>query len=88
MGAISYPFQRWKNVQCLYCQKIFQYKRDQVFNYFGYNAKSTLIVCPKMPPVVKQKFISCGNIVPTRMSALELWGTRGPLGSIGIAYSS
>jgi hypothetical protein len=47
-------------------------------NHFGYNAKSTLNMCPKIPPVLKEKFISCGNIMPTRMSTVELWGTRGP----------
>jgi hypothetical protein len=57
-------------------------------NHFGYNAKSTLIVCPKIPPTLKEKFISCGNIAPTRMSAMELWGTGGPLGSAGPARSS
>jgi hypothetical protein len=75
-------------VQCLYCQKTFQYKRDQVINHFGYNAKSTLVVCPKIPPALKEKFISCGNVVLPRMSAMELWDMRGPPVSVGPARSS
>jgi hypothetical protein len=71
-------FEDGNNVQCLYCQKTFQYKWDRVMNHFGYNAKSTLIVCPKIPPTLKEKFISCRNIVPARMSTVELWNTRGP----------
>jgi hypothetical protein len=59
-----------------------------VFNHFGYNAKSTLIVCLKILPAMKEKFISCGNIVPARMFAMEVWSTKGPPGSTGIAYLS
>jgi hypothetical protein len=57
-------------------------------NHFGYNAKSTLIVCPKIPLVLKEKFISCKNIVPARMSIVELWGTGGSPGSARAAISS
>jgi hypothetical protein len=56
-------------------------------NHFGYNAKPTLIVCPKIPLTLKEKFISCGNIVLVRMSVVELWGTGGPPRSIGAACS-
>ena len=52
-------------------------------NHFGYNANLTLIVYPKTPPTLKEKFISYGNIEPTRMSAMDLWSTRGPPRSIG-----
>jgi hypothetical protein len=62
-------------VKCLYYQKEFQYKKDRVMNHFGYNARSTQIVCPNIPPALKDKFVTCNNVVPTRMSALELWGT-------------
>jgi hypothetical protein len=37
---------------------------------------------------MKQKFTSCGGIVPARMSPLEVWGTGGLLGSIGTMCSS
>jgi hypothetical protein len=81
-------FKDGNNMQCLYCHKTFQYKRDWVMNHFGYKAKSTLIVCPKIPPALKEKFISCGNIESTRMSAIELWSTGGPPRSVGAACSS
>jgi hypothetical protein len=57
-------------------------------NHFGYNAKSTLIVCLKILPTLKEKFISCKNIVPLKVSAVELWGTGGRLVSTGPARSS
>jgi hypothetical protein len=81
-------FDDGKNVQCKYCDKTFQYKSDRAFNHFGYNAKSTQTICPKMPTALKQKFISCGGIMPTRMSHTEMWGTGGPKGDTGAAYSS
>jgi hypothetical protein len=46
-------------------------------NHFGYNAKSTQVVCPKIPPTLKEKFMTCNNVVPPRMSAVELRGTGG-----------
>jgi hypothetical protein len=57
-------------------------------NHFGYNAKSTIVVFPKIPPVLKEKFISCESIVPPRMSTVELWDTGGPLVSVGPARLS
>jgi hypothetical protein len=75
-------------MQCLYCQKTFQYKRDRVMNHFGYNAKLILVVCPKIPPALKEKFITCNNVVPPRMSAMELWDTGGPPVSAGPTRSS
>jgi hypothetical protein len=75
-------------VQCLYCQKSFQYKKDRVMNHFGYNAKSTQVRCPNIPLALKEKFVTCNNVVPPRMFALELWGTGGPLISAGLARSS
>jgi hypothetical protein len=81
-------FDEGKSVKCLYCQKEFQYKKDRVMNYFGYNARSTQIVCPNIPPALKDKFVTCNNVVPPRMSALELWDTGGPLVSVVPARSS
>jgi hypothetical protein len=81
-------FDEGKSVQCLYCQKSFQYKRDWVMNHFGYNAKSTQVMCLKIPPTLKEKFMTCNNIVPPRMFAVELWGTWGPPVSAGPARSS
>jgi hypothetical protein len=81
-------FDDGKNAQCKYCDKTFQYKSDRAFNYFGYNAKSTQTICPKMPTALKQKFISYGGIMPTRMSHTEMWGTGGPGGGMGAACSS
>jgi hypothetical protein len=72
VGAISYLFEDGKNMQCLYYQKTFQYKRDWVFNHFGYAAKLFLIMCSKIPLGVKLKFISFGEIMPMRMSPLEI----------------
>jgi hypothetical protein len=57
-------------------------------NYFGYNARSIQVVCPNISPVLKDKFVTCNNVVPLRMSALELWDTRGPPVSVGLARSS
>jgi hypothetical protein len=57
-------------------------------NHFGYNAKSSQVVCPNIPPALKDKFVTCNNIVPPRMSALELWGRGGPPESAGLARSS
>jgi hypothetical protein len=65
-------------VQCFHCQKSFQYKRDWVMNHFGYNAKSTQFVCPNIPLALKEKSVTCNNVVPPRMSAVELWGMGGP----------
>jgi hypothetical protein len=50
VGGISNLFDDGKNVQCKYCDKIFQYKSDRAFNHFGYNAKSTKPFAPKCPP--------------------------------------
>jgi hypothetical protein len=47
-------------------------------NHFGYNARSTQVMCPNITPALKDKFVTCNNVVPSRMSALELWGTGGP----------
>jgi hypothetical protein len=57
-------------------------------NDFGYNAKSTVVICPKIPPALKEKFITCNNVVPPRMSAVELWGTGGLPVSVGPAHLS
>jgi hypothetical protein len=57
-------------------------------NHFGYNAKLTQVVCPNIPPVLKEKFVTCNNVVPPRMSAVELWDTGGPPVSVGPAHSS
>jgi hypothetical protein len=81
-------FDEGKSVKCLYCQKEFQYKKDWVMNHFGYNARSTQVLCPNIPPALKDKFVTCNNIVPPRMSALELWDTGGPPVSVAPARSS
>jgi hypothetical protein len=57
-------------------------------NHFGYNAKSTQVMCPNIPLALKEKFVTCNNIVPPRMSAVELWGTGGPPVSVGPARLS
>ena len=57
-------------------------------NHFGYNVRSTQVVCPNIPPALKDKFVTCNNVVPSRMFALELWCTGGPLVSTGPARSS
>ena len=57
-------------------------------NHFGYNARLTQVVCPNIPLALKDKFVTCNNVVPSRMSALELWDTGGPLVSAGPARSS
>jgi hypothetical protein len=77
-------FDDGKNAQCKYCDKTFQYKSDRAFNHFGYNAKSTQTICSKMPIALKQNFLSCGGIMPTRMSHLEMWGTGGLKGIRGL----
>jgi hypothetical protein len=57
-------------------------------NHFGYNAKSTQVVYPNIPPALKEKFVTCNNVVSPRMSTVELWGTGGLLVSTGPARSS
>ena len=52
-------------------------------NHFGYNARSPQVMCPNIPQAMKDKFATCNNIVSLRMSALELWDTRGPPVSAG-----
>jgi hypothetical protein len=59
-----------------------------MFDHFGHNEKLSLIVCSKIPPSTKQKFTSCGGIVPARMSPLEICCTGGPLRSIGTVFLS
>jgi hypothetical protein len=51
-------FDEGKSVKCLYCQKEFQYKKDRVMNHFGYNARSTQVVCPNILPALKDKFVT------------------------------
>ena len=46
-------------------------------NHFGYNIRSTQVVCLNIPLALKDKFVTYKNIVPLRMSALELWDTGG-----------
>jgi hypothetical protein len=57
-------------------------------NHFGYNAKSIQVVCPNILPTLKEKFVTSNNVVPPRMSTVELWGTRGPPVSAGPTRSS
>ena len=57
-------------------------------NHFSYNERSTQVVCPNILPALKNKFVTCNNVVPPRMSPLELWDTRGPLISVGPACLS
>ena len=75
-------------MQYKYYDKTFQYKSNQAFNHFGYNAKSTQTICLKMPTALKHKFISCGGIMLIRMLHIEMWGTRGLEGGTGAAYSN
>jgi hypothetical protein len=46
-------------------------------NHFGYNTRSTQVVCPNIPLALNDKFVTCNNVVPPRMSALELWDIGG-----------
>jgi hypothetical protein len=57
-------------------------------NHFGYNVKSTQVVCPNIPPALKEKFVTCNTVVSPRMFAVELWGMGGPPVSAGPARSS
>ena len=45
-------------------------------------------MCLKILPILKENFITYNNVVPPRMSAMELWGTRGPPISVGPAHLS
>jgi hypothetical protein len=38
-------------------------------------AKSLRAICTKMPMVVREQFKHCGNVVPRRMSHVEMYGT-------------
>jgi hypothetical protein len=57
-------------------------------NHFGYNAKSTQVVCLNISPALKEKFVTCNNVVSPRISVLELWGTGSPPVSVTPARSS
>ena len=57
-------------------------------NHFGYNARSTQVMCPNIPLALKDKFITCNNVVSPRIFALELWATGGPPVSVGPAHLS
>jgi hypothetical protein len=45
-------------------------------------------MCPNIPPALKEKFVTCNNVVPPRRSAVELWNTGGPPVSAGPTCSS
>jgi hypothetical protein len=47
-------------------------------NHFDYNARSTQVMGPNIPPALKDKFVTYNNVVPLRMSTLKLWGAGGP----------
>ena len=51
------------------------YRIDQCLEHYGYKAKAQKSICTKMPMAMKQRFQNCGNVVPTRMSHVELYGT-------------
>jgi hypothetical protein len=54
------------------------YRRDCCLEHYGYQTnleKSLRAICTKMPAVVRDRFKHCDNVVPGRMSHVEMYGT-------------
>jgi hypothetical protein len=62
-------------VECMYCKKQFPYQRNRCFEHYPYQAKIQRIIYTMMPMVVRWRFQNCGNVVPTRMAHMEIYGT-------------
>jgi hypothetical protein len=46
-----------------------------VLEHYGYQAKTQRVICTKMLAAVRRWFQNCGNVVPARMTLVELYGT-------------
>jgi hypothetical protein len=54
------------------------YRRDRCLEHYGYQTnleKSLRAICTKMQVAVRDRFKHCGNVVPGRMSHVEMYGT-------------
>jgi hypothetical protein len=60
-------------VECIFCKKLMSYRRDRCLEHYGYQAKSLRAICTKMSVAVRERFKDCGNVVPGRMSHVELY---------------
>jgi hypothetical protein len=54
------------------------YRRDRCLEHYGYQTnpeKSLRAICAKMPVAARDRFKHCDNVVPRRMSHVEMYGT-------------
>src|SRR5450759_1962818 len=67
-----------KKAQCLFCNKTKIYRRDRCLEHYGYTPnpeKELRAICKRMPMAVRDRFKNCNNVVPGRMSHVEMYGT-------------
>lgn len=60
-------------VTCVFCNYSFAYKRKRCMSHFGYPSW-TKTSCSKVPTAVKARFLRCGNLIPPRMTEMEING--------------
>jgi hypothetical protein len=73
-----FHFPNKQRVECVFCKKPMSYWRDRCLEHYGYQTnleKSLRAICAKMPVAVKDRFKHCDNVVPGRMSPVEMYGT-------------
>jgi hypothetical protein len=56
-------------------KKQLSYWRNLCFEHYVYLIKTQRIICTKMPMAVRRWFQNCSNMVPTRMTQVEIYGT-------------
>jgi hypothetical protein len=62
----------------VFCKKLMSYWRDRCLEHYGYQVnpeKSLRAICTKMPVAIREWFEQCDNVVPGRMSHVEMYGT-------------
>jgi hypothetical protein len=73
---VSFP-QQIESGMCV-LQKTNVYRRDRCLEHYGYQTnpeKSLRAIYTKMPVAVKDRFKHCDNVVPGRMSHVEMYAT-------------
>jgi hypothetical protein len=67
-----------QRVECVFCKKPMSYRRDRCLEHYGYQTnpeKLLRVICTKMPVAVRERFKHCDNVVPGRMTHVEMYGT-------------
>ena len=64
-------------VRCVFCGNTMQYRREQAFSHYGWQAKSTRGICTKAPRPMKQKILECGGRIPACIEPNEMYGQGG-----------